>query len=292
MGRKKVLLVCLFGAALGYALSGVAVDLKYVPLLIVSRALAGLTAGSMPIAQAAMIDISTPETKAGNIGLVILAASFGFLFGPLAGGFFANSNIISWFSYSTPLYFASILALGNMWLLKHFKETFIPKNRVSINLKQSLDFLIAPFKTPNIRFLSFVYLLMQLGWSFYFQFIAVYLLKKHNFSSQDIALFMSLMGIGFALGSCWVLRFISKYLQDQIAALLTLSIATLCVFATVYDIHTNVAWVAAFLLGITMAAAYSILIKLFSSAVSEEKQGWIMGVSEAIVAVAWAITPL
>ncbi len=292
LGRKKVLMICLLGAAVGYALSGLAVDTNNLYLLIFSRGLAGLTAGSMPIAQAAVIDISDDKNKAGNIGLVILAASFGFLFGPLVGGFFANTKIVSWFSYSTPLYFSSLMAVINLVLLRLFQETFIPKKVVSVSLKQSLSFIVDPFRTKSIRFLASIYLLMQLGWSFYFQFIAVYLLKKYDFTSQHIALFMSLMGFGFALGSGWIPRLIAQYLRDNLAALGCLAIATLSILATVSDIHISIAWFASFALGVTMAAAYSIMIKLFSNSVSEEKQGWIMGVSEAIVAVTWAITPL
>ena len=41
-----------------------------------------------------------------------------------------------------------------------------------------------------------------------------------------------------------------------------------------------------------MATAYSIMIKLFSDTVSADRQGWIMGVTEAIVAVAFGLTPL
>lgn len=292
IGRKKVLLICLSGASLGYFLSGLAIDIRSLSLLLFSRALTGLTAGSMPIAQAAVVDISTEENKATNLGYVILAASLGFLLGPMTGGFFTNASIVSWFCYSTPLYLASLLALMNMWMLKFFKETFTPRQKIQLNFNQCLDYLTAPFKMKPIRFLAATFLLMQLGWSFYFQFISVFLLKKYQFSSQHLGLFMSTMGMGFALGSCWILRLLTRYLKDNTVAFTALAIATLSMLGTIYEIYPNFAWIGAFLLGIAMAIAYSILIKLFSSLVSEDQQGWIMGVSEAIAAVAWAITPL
>ncbi len=51
-GRKKTLIICLSGACIGYALSGVAVTVENIYLLILGRIMAGFTAGSQPIAQA------------------------------------------------------------------------------------------------------------------------------------------------------------------------------------------------------------------------------------------------
>lgn len=291
-GRKKVLVLCLFVASIAYALSAIAVDFQNLPLLLLSRVLAGLAAGSMPIAQAAAIDLSTEENKAANLGVIIFMASFGFLLGPLVGAFFTNNAIASWFSYSTPLYFASIMALLNLWMLKFFNETFIPKKRASVSVIRMLNLLVVPFRMESIRFLACVYLLMQLGWSFYFQFISIFLLKKHAFSAQHIGYFMAVIGIGFAVGSCWVLRIITRYFKDPMVGLLSLSLATLGSFLTLCNLHFVFIWLTAFLLGVSMSVAYSIMVKLFSSLVSKEKQGWIMGVTEAIASVAWATTPL
>jgi len=292
IGRKKVLALCLGAAALAYALSGLAIDLRSLSLLLFSRIVAGIAAGSMPIAQAAVLDMSSEQEKIANLGLVILAASFGFLLGPLVGGLFANPKIVSWFNYSTPLYFSSILAVANLLTLKLLKETFVPQRQAPFKFSQSLALMITPFCIKNLRFLAVIYLFMQLGWSFYFQFISIFLLKKHHFTAQDISLFMSLMGTGFAIGSCFVLRMVSHYFQEKTIALGSLTLLTLCVLATVIDIHPTIAWISTFFLGITMAIAYSIIIKLFSNLVSEERQGWIMGACEAISAIAWTITPL
>jgi DHA1 family tetracycline resistance protein-like MFS transporter len=59
VGRKKSLLICLLGAFLGYLLSAIAVICGSFSLLIIGRIIAGFTSGSQPIAQAAIIDISS-----------------------------------------------------------------------------------------------------------------------------------------------------------------------------------------------------------------------------------------
>lgn len=292
-GRKKILILCLLGAILSYFLAGVAIDYMTIPLLIVSRAIAGLAAGSMPIAQAAIVDISDERERGSNLGLIILAASVGFLIGPLLGGFFANANIVSWFSYSTPFYIAALLAFVNLcFLLRFFKETFAPKKAKKFRWQKCVELSIAPFKVKNIRFLSFIFLLVQLGWSFYFQFISLFLLKRYQYSAQDISLFMTLMGIGFAVGSCWALRILSRYFKDITLALASLGIIVFSLLIIITELHLFANWVSSFWVGVGMAVLYSLMIKFFSCLVSEQEQGWIMGVSEAIVSVAWAITPL
>ena len=86
VGRKKSLLICLVGACLGYFLSAVAVLYSSFLWLIIGRIIAGFTSGSQPIAQAAIVDVSSDIHKARNIGLILLAVSLGFVLGPILGG--------------------------------------------------------------------------------------------------------------------------------------------------------------------------------------------------------------
>ncbi|MEM1156605.1 MAG: MFS transporter, partial [Pseudomonadota bacterium] len=59
IGRKKAILICLFGALAGYAITILALHLDSLWMLILGRAITGFTAGNQPIAQAAMVDAST-----------------------------------------------------------------------------------------------------------------------------------------------------------------------------------------------------------------------------------------
>src|SRR3990167_3386359 len=73
IGRRKALLLCLIGAFFGYVLSAISVILHSVFLLLLGRVIAGFTAGSQPIAQAAIVDLSEPEHKVRNLGFILLA---------------------------------------------------------------------------------------------------------------------------------------------------------------------------------------------------------------------------
>ena len=63
IGRKKSLLICLIGSFLGYLLGGFAITVHSVWLLVLGRVIDGFTAGSQPIAQASVVDLSTEKNK-------------------------------------------------------------------------------------------------------------------------------------------------------------------------------------------------------------------------------------
>ncbi len=113
LSRKKVILLCLFGMIISNALSGIGVHEHAVMLFIFSRFLAGFFGGSFPIAQAAMIDISDETTKSRNLSLVSLAASVGFVVGPLITSLSTLPALSTVFNYTTPFYVATAISLLN-----------------------------------------------------------------------------------------------------------------------------------------------------------------------------------
>ena len=78
-GRKYCLMICLTGTAIGYFFSYLALAWHSIWLLILGRIVAGLTAGSQSIAQAAIVDGSSAHRLNINIkGLCSLGYLFGF----------------------------------------------------------------------------------------------------------------------------------------------------------------------------------------------------------------------
>lgn len=101
-GRKPVLLLCLLGSAFGYVLFGLGGALW---ILLVSRLIDGVTGGNLSIVSAYIADVTPPEQRAKNFGLIGMAYGIGFVFGPALGG--ALSRI----SLSAPAYAAGLLSL-------------------------------------------------------------------------------------------------------------------------------------------------------------------------------------
>jgi MFS family permease len=291
IGRKKSLLVCLLGACFGYLLAGISFYMHSIMLLIIGRIIAGFTAGSQPIAQAAIIDVSEPEHKARNLGFILLAVSIGFIFGPLAGGFLSDSNFGSWCNYATPMFFAAFLSVFNAGLLwKYFKETFIQTRQVKIRPQLAIEIFIDAFKHPKICWLSLVLLIFISGWGEYFGFISQFLLRRYQYSSLETSLFMVFVAGGFGLGFGFLVDICANRFNLKHCVSINLAIAAILCLITATSHAAWITWVCALPIGITISIAYSILITLFSNQVNENEQGWVMGVTNAIMALSFGVT--
>src|ERR1041384_7004924 len=89
-GRRAVILGSLFGSGLDYLLLAFAPTL---PWFFLGRIIAGMTAANMTAAQAYIADVSPPEKRAQNFGLVAAAFGLGFVIGPAMGGLLGNVNL-------------------------------------------------------------------------------------------------------------------------------------------------------------------------------------------------------
>lgn len=82
-GRRPVLLCSLLGFGIDYLFLAFAPSIGW---LFVGRIIAGITGASFTTASAYIADISTPEKRAANFGLVGVAFGIGFIIGPVIGG--------------------------------------------------------------------------------------------------------------------------------------------------------------------------------------------------------------
>ena len=292
IGRKKSLLICLGGSFFGYLLSAVAIPLHSLSLLISGRMIAGFTAGSQPIAQAAIIDISNKNNKARNISLILLAGSVGFILGPVFGGLLSDNKLLSWLSFSTPLYFAASVSLISAILLAFFfKETHRTKRRQAIKLHYAIIIFLSGFKHPAIKRLCFCFLFMMLGWSCYFSFISLFVLERFHFSSSHVSYFLMVMAIGFAIG-CYSIGPLLKIFRKITLIIAGLFLASAMSLLMILNYYMPLAWVINLFIGIFIAISYSLMLTRFSDGISADKQGWIMGITGSIMALASSVASL
>ncbi len=92
-GRKKILLICMAGIALSFLAMAIAVEIQSIALLMLGRAVSGIMAGSQPIAQAAIADLSTSQTKAKNMSIISLSFCVGTVLGPFIGGVTSDPSV-------------------------------------------------------------------------------------------------------------------------------------------------------------------------------------------------------
>jgi MFS transporter, DHA1 family, tetracycline resistance protein len=109
-GRRPILLGSLFGFGLDYMLQAYAPTIAW---LFIGRAFAGILGSSFTTAGAYIADVSTPEKRAQNFGLIGAAFGLGFILGPLLGG------LLGQFGPRVPFLVAAGLSLLN-WLYGYF----------------------------------------------------------------------------------------------------------------------------------------------------------------------------
>lgn len=288
IGRKKSIMICLIGGFIGYALSAAAVILQSYSLLLLGRVIAGFTAGSQSIAQAAIVDISTPEHKARNIGLILFFCSLGFIAGPIIGGVLCQSTLVSWFNYAMPFYFAAAISLLNIVLLFFLsKETFFHQHKIILKFNHAIKIFVSAFTHEKIRELSIVFLAMELGWSGMYSFISMYLLKAHQFNELQIGFYMGALGIGFGIGNGLLTEFLTQRFSLKACVIGNSIVAVSGILITIFASTEWVVWPASLLISAPIAVAYSAILTLFSNQVSADEQGWIMGITGAIMAFAF-----
>lgn len=122
-GRRPILLICLFGSAVGYGLFGLGGALW---VLFLGRIIDGVTGGNFSILFAYIADRTTPDQRGALFGRVGAVAGLGFLLGPAIGGFAAR------WGYAAPAYLAGGIALCAMlWGFLVLPESLGAEQRVA-----------------------------------------------------------------------------------------------------------------------------------------------------------------
>ncbi len=166
LGRRPVLLISLAGAAINYVLMAVAPSLL---LLLLGRAIAGLTSANISVATAYITDISPEETRARRFGLFNAMFGAGFVLGPVIGG------VLGDYWVRLPFIAAGILNAGNL-LLALF---VLPESRQPS--REKVDFT-ALNPLPSLR------------WAL-----------STKALTPVVLLFFVLSGTGEVYGTCWAL---------------------------------------------------------------------------------------
>jgi DHA1 family tetracycline resistance protein-like MFS transporter len=131
-GRRPVLLFSLFCFGIDYIFMALAPTYEW---LFVGRVIAGIAGASITTGFAYIADISVPENRAKNFGMVGAAFGLGFIIGPVIGG------LLGKFGPRIPFYAAAVLALLN-WLYGYFilPESLAPENKRAFEWKRANPF--------------------------------------------------------------------------------------------------------------------------------------------------------
>jgi MFS transporter, DHA1 family, tetracycline resistance protein len=208
-GRRPVLLFSLFGFGIDYLFLAFAPSYGW---LFVGRVISGITGASFTTASAYIADISTPENRAKNFGMIGAAFGLGFIIGPGIGGLLSN------FGIRAPFYAAALLTLLN-WLYGYFvlPESLSKENRRRFEWRRAnpLGSIMHLKKFPAIGGLivsiTLVYLgghAVQSNWNYF----TIY---RFGWTDKMVGLSLSVVGLLVAAVQAGLIRVITPKIGNE-----------------------------------------------------------------------------
>jgi MFS transporter, DHA1 family, tetracycline resistance protein len=284
-GRRPVLLISLFGFFINYLVMAFAPTLGW---LFAGRILAGITGASMTAATAYIADISTPEKRAQNFGIVGAAFGLGFILGPALGG------LLGHYGFRVPFYAAAAVTFIN-WLFGYFilPESLEKENRRKFDIKRAnpVGSLLQLKKYPLIAGLIGAYLLICIAgqttnstWSFY-------TMEKFGWDSRMVGISLSVVGLMLAIIQGWLIRIIHPKLGMQRSIFIGISLYAVGFLLVAFAPSAFVLYLALipFCLGGIGGPA---LQGYISNQVQSNEQGELQGALTSLASLAAIVGPL
>ncbi|REC76846.1 tetracycline resistance MFS efflux pump [Chryseobacterium elymi] len=284
-GRRPVLLWSSLGLGIDYLILAFAPSLIW---LFAGRIVTGIMGSSMTTATAYVSDISTPEKKSQNFGMISAVAGLGLIIGPVIGG------ILGQYGERIPFYAASVLSLlnfiyGVFVLPESLKESnrrpFSCKTANPIGAIKSLKKeILAPSLIIAFVFIALAGHAMQSTWN-------VYGMKKFGWKADMIGYSLGFFGVLMVIcQGLFIGLFINKLGQKRaIMVCLFIYCVSLLLFGIVNKSWMAFAVMMPYVLG---GMASPILLSLISSKVSDNKQGLLQGGLSSIGSVTAVFGPL
>lgn len=283
-GRRPILLGSLFGSAVDYLFLAFAPTL---PWFFVGRVINGVTGASITTAGAYIADISPPEKRAANFGIIGAAFGLGFIAGPALGGWLGQNNL------RLPFIVAACLTFAN-WLYGFF---ILPE---SLKLEHRRPFSLAhanPFNTlailrqhPVVLGLSATFLCLNLAHFCLQSTWVLYTGYRFNWGPRAVGISLAIVGVMAAVVQGGLVRMLIPRLGERRAIILGLSINVINFL--LYGLATQ-GWMlyAVLTVGSIAGVAGPATQGLISRNVPPNQQGAIQGALTSIASLCGIIGP-
>jgi DHA1 family tetracycline resistance protein-like MFS transporter len=207
-GRRPVLIIALVALGIDYTITGIAPTIGW---LFVGRLLSGAAGGSYSTANAYVADITPPEKRAANFGLIGAAFGLGFIIGPLVGGYFGQ------FGPRLPFYIAAGLAFANaLYGFVVLPETLPKENRRKLELSRAnpVGALVALSRFPALATLFAVFVLLQFAHDANPAVWTYYTMEKFHWTLPEVSYSLVAVGILGVLVSAVLTRFAVAWIGE------------------------------------------------------------------------------
>ncbi len=283
-GRRPIILLSLFAFSMDYLLLAFAPTITW---LFIGRIIAGISGASITTASAYIADVSTPENRAKNFGMIGAAFGLGFIIGPVIGG------LLGQYGSRVPFYAAAVLCLLN-FLYGYFilPESLSKDNRRAFSLKRAnpIGAFLNLKKYPKlIGLVVSIFLLytashaVHSNWSYFTMY-------KFNWDEKMVGISLGAIGLLVGIVQGGLIRVINPKLGNEKSIYVGMALYTvgMFLFATATESWMMFAFLIPYCLGGIAGPAMQAVI---SSQVPANEQGEIQGTLSSLMSASAIVGP-
>ncbi|WP_431321362.1 TCR/Tet family MFS transporter [Rhizobium sp. YTU87027] len=284
LGRRPVLLISLAGAAINYSFLAVASNLG---MLLLGRAIAGLTSANISVATAYITDISPEHMRARRFGLFNAMFGIGFIIGPVLGGALGDHWL------RLPFIAAAVLNACNLLLaFLVLPESRTPtREKIDLSALNPLRPLRFVFSVKSVLPIIFIFFVFSATGEAYGTCWALWSSDAFQWNGLWIGLSLGTFGVCQTLAQAFLPGPTVKLLGER-SAVLT-GVAGVCIALTVMAFATQ-SWMIFAIMPVFALGGIGVpaLQSLATRQVDESQQGQFQGVLASAVSLASIVGPL
>lgn len=277
-GRRPVLLISVFGSAIGYFMFGIGGALW---ILFLSRLIDGITGGNLSVAQAYIADITPPEERAKNFALFGAAFGLGFILGPALGG------ALSQISLAAPAYAAGVFSLLSVLLGYCMLPESLPKERRTVGAFRWPE--ANPFaairdiiRLPGIGILLLAMVAFNIAFAGMTSNISVFAINAFGMQTTDLAILFTIVGVVNVVVQGGLVRQLAPKVGEKRLALIGLALLILSYLGIAFAPALWMLYPLTAISSIGNALTLPTLAALAANSVSSNNQGKLAGVSASL----------
>jgi MFS transporter, DHA1 family, tetracycline resistance protein len=284
-GRRPVLLAALVAFAIDYFVMAFSPTVAW---LFAGRLVAGITGASFTVGYAYITDISAPEKRTQNFGLMGMAMGVGYIIGPAIGG------LVAQLGPRAPFFLAGGLALINAvlgWFL--LQESLPADRRRPFKLRHSnpVGMVMRLRRNPTVLRLAAAVFLIQLGHSVMPAIWAFFTILKFGWTEALVGLSLAFSGLLAAIVRGGLIRILIPRWGE--ARVISVAVSTHIVALMIFAFGGQ-SWMmfAAILIDALAGLALPALSGLASHEVAQNEQGELQGAIASLTSLSTIIAPV
>jgi DHA1 family tetracycline resistance protein-like MFS transporter len=207
-GRRPVILFSLAGLVVDYIILALAPNVWWVAA---ARILGGIMGASITTASAYIADISPPEKRAQNFGLIGVAFGVGFVAGPFLGGFLGEigSRVPFWAA-------AGVALLALLFAYFVLPESLVPANRKRFRLREGnpVGAFVVLARYPLVFAVLTVFVLANTGERLLETNWVLYTGYRYGWGPADVGMSLAVFGVLIALVQGGLVRVVVPWLGE------------------------------------------------------------------------------